>query len=66
MATNSFSLLIILLVSIVIGMIIGLLTRSKDKYHGPRASKVREQIFYDPRAKQCVQFDVKPVVCPKK
>ena len=63
--TKYFPLLIIVLTSVIIGMVIALLVRSGDKYHGPNAAKVRQQIFYDPKTKQCVQFDIRPVTCPK-
>ena len=59
----SFTLLIILLLSIVVGMIFALVIRPKDKYHGPNSKEVRKQIFYDPKKNKCFRFDVKIIAC---
>ena len=46
-----------LLFSIIIGIVIGLMIKSKDTYHGPNSSEVRNKIHkYNDK---CYKFDVK-------
>lgn len=55
---------IMILVSIAIGMTIGIIIFSKNKYHGPNAGKMCQKTYYDKKTHQCFKFYVKPSNCP--
>lgn len=58
--------LIIFLSSVAVGMIIGLLTRKKEIYHGPNARKQSKIIYKNKKSGKCLRFNIKRLMCPKK
>lgn len=60
------SSIIIILLSIAIGMMLGIIFFSKLVYHGPNAKKFCQKIYYNAKTNQCAKFYVKPINCPKK
>lgn len=57
--------LIIVLVSIAVGMIIGLILKPEDKYHGPNAIEETKKVYFDKKTGKYIRFVIQPVVCPK-
>jgi hypothetical protein len=62
---NIIIYLTILLISIVVGMLVGMIFKQKDKYHGPNAEKQSKKIYYNIKTRKCIRFGIKPLVCPK-
>lgn len=62
---NIFSYLIIFLISLVVGMVAGIIFRSKDKQHGPNAEKEIQKKFYSQKLGKCIRFDIQLLDCPK-
>jgi hypothetical protein len=58
------NLIIIILSSIVVGMIIGLIIKEKDHYHGPNAKKQCNKIYYNKKTGKCIKFHIRPIKCP--
>jgi hypothetical protein len=65
MDTDITSYLIILLSSVSVGMMIGLLFRPGDEYHGPNSREQCKKIYYNKKSDKCYKFLVKPIDYPK-
>lgn len=57
--------LIFILLSITIGMLIGILLRPRNKYYGPNAIKESSKKYYDKINNKCIRFKINPLICPK-
>lgn len=62
---NTIVCLILLLISVAIGMIIGIIFKPKDRYHGPNAKKQTKKIYYNKTTRKCFSFGIKLITCPK-
>lgn len=60
-----FTYSIIFLLSLIVGMITGIIFRPKNKYHGPNAEKEIQKIFYSKKLGKCIQFDIQLLNCPE-
>lgn len=60
-----FTYLTIFLMAIVVGMLVGIVFKPKDKYHGPNARKQSKKIYYNKKTGKCLKFGIKPLACPK-
>lgn len=54
---------ILLLTSIAVGMIIGLISRSEYKIHGPNAKDYISKTYQSKKNKKCYNFNIKLVNC---
>jgi hypothetical protein len=59
------SQIFILLVSIGVGMVIALMIRETDMYHGPNANAYSRKIFYSKKTGKCYHFVPNKLECPK-
>lgn len=59
------SYLIIFLLSIVGGMVIGLVMRKNISYHGPNAKSESKKMYVNKKNGTCIHFAIKPIDCPK-
>lgn len=57
---------IIFLLSLLLGMGVGLILKSKPLYHGPNAEKEIQKKFYSKKLGKCIQFGIESVNCSKK
>lgn len=64
-ASERVALIIIFLLSIVVGMFFGLITRPRNKFHGPNAKKETKKIYYNKKMGKCLKFNILPLDCPK-
>lgn len=64
MNNKQISYWITLLFSIVIGMLIAILTKKDDEYHGPNAKKESQKIYLHKKTGKCIKFDIIPTTCP--
>lgn len=55
---------IIILLSIALGMMLGLMMRPSDEYHGPNAKKESRKIYYNKKNGKFIRFAIKPIECP--
>lgn len=60
-----YHLLVILILSTVFGMLVGLLIRERDHYHGPNAKKYIEPTYYSKKLGKCIKFSIKLINCKK-
>ncbi|XWV24876.1 putative ORFan [Tupanvirus deep ocean] len=56
--------LIIILLAIAVGMIIGLIFKPGDKYHGPNAMEQSKKIYKNKKTGECIRFGIKKLECP--
>lgn len=63
MECDSLSYIIIVLISIVFGMILGLLFRPV-KYQGPNANIESQKMYINNKTGKCLHFAVYPIICP--
>ena len=56
--TCILSYIIILLSSFSVGMILALIIRPKQYYHGPNAKKFCKRIYYDKKNNRCIKFGI--------
>ncbi|AYV85126.1 MAG: putative ORFan [Satyrvirus sp.] len=61
---NFITEIVIILISIAVGMLIGLLARSGKEYHGPNAADEVKKNYYNKRNKKCYKFGIQPYKCP--
>lgn len=57
--------MIIILSFVAIGMVLGLLFRPKDEYHGPNAINESKKKYFDTKTNKCLKFGIKSLECPK-
>lgn len=57
--------LILLSLSVIIGMIIGIIFKPKDIYHGPNAKSQSKKIYLNKKTQKCFKFNIKVLNCPE-
>lgn len=57
---------ILILLTILIGMIFGIMYQNLCELHGPNAKKICRKVFYSKRLNKYIQFGVHPMKCPQK
>jgi len=55
------NLLIILISSFCVGMIVGIIIKQKNYYHGPNARKVCSKVYWSKKNKKCIKFGIQLV-----
>ena len=65
MENRILSYLIIILLSIAIGMWIGLITKPSNQYQGPNAKTESKKLYLNNKTGQCIRFAIKPLTCSK-
>ena len=62
---NKITYLIIFLIFFSVGMILGIVLRPNNEYHGPNALAESKKIYYDNIKGVCIKFAIVPINCPK-
>ncbi|XWV26123.1 putative orfan [Tupanvirus soda lake] len=62
--TDIFTYLIIILLAIAVGMIVGIVLRPNNKYHGPNAMEQSKKIYKNKKTGKCVRFGIRRLECP--
>lgn len=56
--------LFIFLLFVIVGMIIALLFKESDLYHGPNAQSYSKKIIWSKKTRKCYHFKPKVIKCP--
>jgi hypothetical protein len=59
------SLIIIILLSVVVGMVLGTIFGPTDRPHGPNAIDHCRKTYYSKKLNKYIKFGVRPLTCPK-
>lgn len=57
------SQLVVFGLSVIFGIIIGIILLEKNEYHGPDSNLIRRITYYDEKNDRCVKFVPYPIKC---
>lgn len=62
---NNIKYFLLFLLFFAIGMIIAVVVKPQNEFHGPNALSESQKIYYDSKNNKCIKFGIEQILCPK-